>query len=36
VPDLISLVDVNTGTVLQTVDVVVGQHLEMVAMPVGG
>jgi DUF917 family protein len=35
VPDLISLVDVNTGTVLQTVDVVVGQHLEMVAMPVG-
>lgn len=35
VPDLICLVDVDTGTVLQTVDVVVGQHLDVVAMPVG-
>jgi hypothetical protein len=35
VPDLISLVDVNTGTVLQTVDIVVGQQVDVVAMPVG-
>lgn len=36
VPDLINLVDADTGTVLQTVDVLVGQRVHVVAMPVGG
>jgi hypothetical protein len=35
VPDLISLVDSETGAVLQTVDVVPGQRLQVLAMPVG-
>lgn len=36
VPDLINLVDADTGTVMQTIDVLVGQRLHVVAMPVGG
>lgn len=34
VPDLINLVDIDTGTVLQTVDVVVGQQVHVFASPV--
>jgi len=34
VPDLINLIDTDTGTVMQTVDVVVGQRLRVVGMPV--
>ena len=36
VPDLINLVDADTGTVMQTIDVLVGQRVHVVAMPVGG
>jgi hypothetical protein len=35
VPDLINLMDADTGTVMQTVDVLVGQRVHVVAMPVG-
>lgn len=35
VPDLINLIDADTGTVMQTVDVLVGQRVHVVAMPVG-
>jgi len=35
VPDLINLVDADTGTVMQTIDVLVGQRVHVVAMPVG-
>lgn len=34
VPDLINLIDVDTGTVLQSPDVVVGQHVHVLASPV--
>jgi hypothetical protein len=36
VPDLINIIDVDTGTVMQTIDVLVGQRVHVVAMPVGG
>lgn len=36
VPDLINLIDADDGTVIQTVDVLVGQRVHVVAMPVGG
>jgi uncharacterized protein len=35
VPDLIVLIDADTGDVLQTVDVVAGQRVHVVGMPVG-
>ncbi|WP_028935951.1 DUF917 domain-containing protein [Pseudonocardia spinosispora] len=35
VPDLIVLLDLDTGTVMQTVDVVVGQRLHVIGAPVG-
>jgi DUF917 family protein len=34
-PDLINLIDADTGVVLQTVDVVPGQRLRVFGMPVG-
>lgn len=34
VPDLINLIDVDSGTVMQTVDVAVGQRVHVVAIPV--
>lgn len=34
VPDVIDLIDCDTGAVLQTVDVVVGQQVHVVALPV--